>query len=494
MRHVSKHRSSLESVFSSELRRAISADGRSVNAVGQAAGYSRSYLGQLLRGRQDLKVQHVERVLEALRLDAADFLGQVRERWLEERPTAGIDLSREAFGSKRQPGAGPTGDPSDLREMIRTIVREEVRKELSRDAPGRWTARPPTGSADLDEAGAPTETSEVEHRAPDHRELARTHRRSRTPELAHFLAEESRRQCFTDVAQAVEVAELAVEVADALDPATHGRALVMDTRARALAFLGNAQRVAFDLHEADRTLEAAGHLLLEGSQDPLLRAEYLSLLASLRNYQTRYREALGPLEAARRIYEEAGLEPERGKTLLQMGCAAGDAGEHELGIGFLRQAVVLLDRSGDQRLAHFVRHNLAWFLVEGGEPLEALAWFEKGDAHYKPFANEPSARIRRRWLEGRIYAALDDGDVAVAALEDACNLAAERDLAYETASIILDLAVLHLEAGRPAEVRKLTERLAPVFQSRKLHGFALGALMLFRQAVETEDASVQLAR
>lgn len=346
-----------------------------------------------------------------------------------------------------------------------------------------------------EEALAPALLAELLlHPGPRRREMIRTGRRFQVAGLAHFLAEESRRQCFTDVAQAVEVAELTLEVADALDPATHGRGFVVDTRARALAFLGNARRVAFDLHEADRTLEAAGHLLLEGSQDPLLRAEYLSLLASLRNYQTRYREALGPLEAARRIYQEAGLEPERGKTLLQMGCAAGHAGEHELGIGFLRQAVELLDRSGDDRLAHSARDNLAWHLMEGGEPLEALAWFEKSEAHYEPFAHEPWAHIRRRWLEGRIHAALDDHGTAVAALEDACNLAAERDLAYETAETMLDLAVLHLEAGRPAEVRRLTERLAPVFRSRQLHGYALGALMLFRQAVETEDASVQLAR
>lgn len=268
----------------------------------------------------------------------------------------------------------------------------------------------------------------------------------------------------------------------------------MDTRARALAFLGNARRVAFDLHEADRTMEAAGHLLLEGSQDPLLRAEYLSLLASLRNYQTRYREALGPLESARRIYEEAGLESELGRTLLKLGSTAAYAGEHELGIGFLRQAVELLDRSGDEGLAHSARHNLAWFLADGGESLEALAWFERSDQHYGPSSGTPSARIRRRWLKGRIHAALDDYDVAVSALEDACNLAAERDLAYETAEIMLDLAALHLEAGRPAEVRRLTERLAPVFQSRQLHGFVLGALMLFRQAVESEEATVHLAR
>lgn len=348
---------------------------------------------------------------------------------------------------------------------------------------------------ELEEALASSLLAEILRRPAAHRrEVIRTGRRYQVAGLAHFLAEESRRQCFTDVSQALEIAELSVEVADSLDPATHGRAFVADTRARALAFLGNARRIAFELHEADRTLEAAGHLLLEGSQDPLLRAEYLSLLGSLRTYQNRYREALGPLEGARRIYEEGDLAPECGKTLLQMGCAAGEAGQHELAIGFLRKAFHLVERSGDDRLAHFVRHNLSWYLVDAGEPSEALAWFEKNQPYYEPFASEPGARIRRRWLEGRIHAALDDRDTALEALEEACSFAAERDLVYEAAQIMLDLAVLHLEAGRPAEVRKVTARLSPIFRSRQLHGFALGALMLFRQAVETEDASAHLAR
>ena len=348
---------------------------------------------------------------------------------------------------------------------------------------------------DLEERLAPTLIAELLiHPSPNRRELIRTGRRYQVAGLAQFLAEESRRQCFKDVAQAVELAELAVEVADALNPASHGRAFVVDLRARSLAFLANARRVAFELHEADRTLEAAGYLLLEGSQDPLLRAEYLSFLGSLRVYQTRCREALGPLEGARRIYEEAGLNLERGKILLKMGAASGHAGQYRASIGFLQQAVELVDQAKDLRLAHFARHNLAWFLVDAGEPLEALACFERSRTLYEAFATEQAVRIRRRWLEGRIQAALDEEDKALEALEEACTWAAERDLAFEAAMIMLDLAVLHLKAGRPAEVRKLTARLSPIFRSRQLHGFALGALMLFRQAVETEDASVQLAR
>jgi hypothetical protein len=71
---------------------------------------------------------------------------------------------------------------------------------------------------------------------------------------------------------------------------------------------------------------------------------------------------------------------------------------------------------------------------------------------------------------------------------------AQRGSGYNAALVSLELAILDLEDGRRSDVRRLAEQLLWIFSSRSVHREALAALTLFREAVETETVTAELAR
>jgi tetratricopeptide (TPR) repeat protein len=194
------------------------------------------------------------------------------------------------------------------------------------------------------------------------------------------------------------------------------------------------------------------------------------------------------------VYETWGDPESVGRVLLKLGLAAGYAGEAEEAVGLFARAAELLAASGESRLVLQARHNLANWLLESGDALEALARFERARPLYERFGRDPWSRLRRRWLEGKIHAGLGDLDTARAAFEEVRTEAARRELAYELAMVSLELAILHLEREETAEVRRLAGELVPAFHSRDLHRHALGALYLFHQAAQTETATATFTR
>lgn len=116
----------------------------------------------------------------------------------------------------------------------------------------------------------------------------------------------SRRGWAEDPATAVEMAELAVEVAERLDPRSYGEALAGDALALAWAYLGNARRIASDLDRAEEALVRAEQLHRQFEADILTEAEILVFQASLRNTQGSHADGAALLDRALRLYREAG--------------------------------------------------------------------------------------------------------------------------------------------------------------------------------------------
>ena len=93
---------------------------------------------------------------------------------------------------------------------------------------------------------------EIERRSPAaRRDVIRTAERYQLFGLAEHLCFESREAVFRDVVRALELAELAVEVAESLDPRIYVARFTADLQAFARAVLGNARRVASDLFGAE---------------------------------------------------------------------------------------------------------------------------------------------------------------------------------------------------------------------------------------------------
>lgn len=342
---------------------------------------------------------------------------------------------------------------------------------------------------------APQLVAELERRPLlARREAIRAIERYQLFGLAETLCEGSREAVFSDVVRAVELAELAVEVADTLDPTLYTPSITADQRALARGVLGNARRVGSDLFGAERAFIEGQPFLEHGTRAGLVQAEFRSLLASLRIDQTRYAEAARMLDEARER-----LDPENAPELLvrvtlQLGVCAGYAEQAEEAVKVFERAAALATGLSDARLELNARHNVAWWLVEAGDSLEALARYEKARPLYERFAEDPWVQLRRRWLEGRIHAGLGDLDGARRALDEVRMEAARRELAYELTMVSLDLAIVYLDLADYPRVQDLAEELAPVFLSQELHRYALAAVYLFRDAARAQRATAGLVR
>lgn len=340
---------------------------------------------------------------------------------------------------------------------------------------------------------APKLLVELERRSPTaRREAIHTTERYQLFGLAEYLSQVSRRVVFRDVARALEIAALAVEVADTLDPRIYGPRFCTEPQALARASLGNARRIASDLFGAERCFQEALLLIAEDLDLTVVGADVGSLLGSLRIDQGRYLEARNVLEVARKTYEVHELRDDECKVLLQLANVEGYSGNPEGAVEILEQAVALVEETADGRLRLQAHHNLTLWMVDAGHALEALARYKEARQLYEEHCIEPSLALRRRWLEGRIYAALGDSDLARTAFEEVRTRAAGRGLSYELAMVSLELAIVHLNRGEIDRVKDLAEEMTPIFRSHELHRHALGSIYLFCYAAREETATTEL--
>jgi tetratricopeptide (TPR) repeat protein len=304
--------------------------------------------------------------------------------------------------------------------------------------------------------------------------------------LAELVCEESVLAASKDVERALDLADLAVEVAERVKgPEGFTRRL----RGHALAHHANVLRVAGRLPEAEHTLGEAKKVWEAGSDpDGLLDpGRLLDLEASLRRDQRRFDEALALLDKA------FALGRCKGRILINKGFTREAMGEYERAIETLLEAEPLVQQQDDSRLRYMLNFNLgvnACHLgryAEGAERVQAVRALvtERGDQ---------VELTRVTWLEGRIAAGQGRAEEALRLLAQARQEFETRKMWYDVALALLEEAVLLLVAGRAAEVKELAKGLAKVFEANGVHREALAALRLFHEAAEHEAATADLAQ
>lgn len=182
--------------------------------------------------------------------------------------------------------------------------------------------------------------------------LVRTDPRFRSWGLCNLLLEESGERRH-------ETAELAVGIAQRLQPAGIPPAVMEDLRARAWGALADARRGLGDLPGAEQAFASAEKHLLQGTDDLLERARLLEILASLRQDQERCGEAVRLLDRAAAIYRRAGESHLLGRTLLRKGFARLSRGDAGAALAFLWQG---LELERDPRFADPARLAMASLL------------------------------------------------------------------------------------------------------------------------------------
>lgn len=309
--------------------------------------------------------------------------------------------------------------------------------------------------------------------------------------LCEELLDRTRRAIFSgDPHRAVQIARLAVWVAERLDDHLYSGGLAMDLRARSWGALGNALRCASQFEAAAEAFRTAEGLLDEGSGDPLEQANLFSLRASLAFWLGDLDAALAVIERAEAIYSELDEETLLGKILVQKAYAAGYREPH-LGVRYSRRAERLIDPEVDGHLFLSARNTHIFWLVESGQPERARMLLDASRSLYRRH-EDPWFRLRRAGLEARLLFASGELREAEAGFQAVISEQTEQGLHLEALVTALELAACRLALGDSAGAAEIAAAMVPHLRECGAHSHAREAWALFRHSLQVHRASEEL--
>jgi transcriptional regulator with XRE-family HTH domain len=307
--------------------------------------------------------------------------------------------------------------------------------------------------------------------------------------FSELLAHESEDAAPHDVKEALDLAQLALEVADLMpgDKARRSR-----SRGYARGHLANAQRVHGELNVAEQSfaLSAEEWKAGEGCPGDLLNeARLLDLRSSLLTAQRDLPEAFRLIGQALK----SGGPEMRGRLLIKKSRVLEEQDDLDAAIAALEEAEPHIDANKEPRLWLCVRHNRLWCQTTAGRHKEA----EELLPEVKPLAaklGKELDRVRLKWAEARIAVGLGRIQQGIDLYTQVRAEFVSREIWFDAALVTLELAVVFLQEGRSDMVKTLAAHLAPIFNHNGVHREALAALALFRKAADQEKVTLELAQ
>ena len=312
-----------------------------------------------------------------------------------------------------------------------------------------------------------------------------------TAETCEALLDRSYSVHLSDPEAALRLADLAAMSAEGLDADEYGAAEVADMQARAWSEVANSHRITGDLARADRFMARALDCRLRGTGDSRLLARLSSLAAALACAQRRFDEAFRLLDVAYSLYVNLDDRHAAGRVLIARGLYSGYVGDPLEGIHYLLQGLNTIDRAREPKLAFQALHNIVLLRVELGEYEEASRYLQTMRPLYDRYLSDLE-RLKLRWVEGKIAAGLGRLDEAEAAFLEAGQDFDRAGLGYRSALVSLDLVAVWLRQGRTSEIRQLVATLLATFRAVGVEREALAGILLLRDAVECEQATLEL--
>jgi len=278
--------------------------------------------------------------------------------------------------------------------------------------------------------------------SPEHRKvLVRKTPKFQTWGLLELVLDEGRRAAQKAPTSGEPLVRLALTLADHLEAAYYGQERIDDLRARAWSVLGNTLRLKSELPSAEAAFDIAERYLRRGTGDPLERAEFSELKASLRRTQKRFEDAMALLKRPLATYTEAEDWHRAGRVLVGIGVVHHDAGRPPEGIPLLNQALNLIDGNREPFLLLCTLHNLADDLAKSSRIMAAQAAFMRARPLYAT-SHERGMQNKGYWLEGRIAQGLGQYPKAEALLLRARDGLSSEGLTQESALAEGELKVL----------------------------------------------------
>jgi len=334
----------------------------------------------------------------------------------------------------------------------------------------------------------------LEHSPDRQRFLVRNSPRYLHPRLVDLLVEKSFGTCTDDPRKGLHLAEQAVSIAEALQPASgQSDSLLNDLKGKAWISTGNALRTLGKLQDSEQALSKAEEFLTAGSGDLLQLAYYhynrASLLGNLGNYTASFQS----FDRAIRIFAQCGESQAQSRSMTQKALFYGYAGETEKAIELLRAGIALADPEQNPRILIAAHHNLVLFLTDQGNTEEAKVRLEAIRPTYHQVGDKATL-LRLRWLEGRISLAEKQLPEAEEAFNETRRGFVAQGIVWDAALVSLELASLYAEQKRTAEIQVLADEIIPLFKATGQQREALATLILFQKAAELERVSEQLIR
>ncbi|HWM91021.1 MAG TPA: hypothetical protein VN493_09660 [Thermoanaerobaculia bacterium] len=299
--------------------------------------------------------------------------------------------------------------------------------------------------------------------------------------LAEQFLERSVSLRYRDPAGMIRDAEAARTLVFLVPLRRYGKKVAADLRARVLAELGNAYRVADDLDMAGDTLADAAAWARRGTGDPRLLARVGDLAASLHADSRRFEEAIRVIARVRSFYEQLGDYHRAGRALIKQGIFTRESGKPLEAMALFACGLKCLEPGRDPNLELTAVHGLAYCLHEAGCSAEARELLIENQSLYESLA-EPLKTVRLRWLEGKIAFALGDDLEAEVALRTARHGYQKAGKYYDVALVSLDLALVLAKEERRIELIALVDGIVPIFRRFKLQREQIAALVLLRRA------------
>jgi tetratricopeptide (TPR) repeat protein len=276
-----------------------------------------------------------------------------------------------------------------------------------------------------------------------------------------------------DPQEAADIAQLALDIADLLDPsAVGGRAAAGDMRAKAWTTVAECRMLAADLDGARQAIGEAWKWNEEGSSDPLDQAELWICDAAYAAAVGEFETAETILEKALSLYLASGQSHLQGRTLILMGETIGSVNPDQ-GLAHIEHGLQLLNPVREPRMELRAQHHLAEYLSAAGRPGEALAILDRARPLYRQFDEE--AQVRFHWLQGRIAHGLGQSSEAVEILRLTREECRARDLRREFLLATIDLVEAHMGQGETATALRLLAETTPTLASWSLHQNGLAA-------------------
>ena len=176
---------------------------------------------------------------------------------------------------------------------------------------------------------------------------------------------------------------------------------------------------------------------------------------------------------------------------MKRGIYTGRSGDPEQGIQILAQALRQIDENQDPKLRFLVLHNILLFRVERGEFRAASLQLFEMRPLYARHAGAVDL-VKLRGIEGKIAAGLGEWDKAERAFRQVREEFEERGQIYHSAVLGLELAAVWLRQGKTEAVRNLVAETLEVFRSRYVARESIAALLMLRDALERDLATLEL--